>query len=105
MASKPPSRLRRGPDIFLDRILLAHDGHRSRLVCSSVLHGDLFRDLGVVLRSAAATCRQEALSSRKQMGPDARSSPKHGAPCAVAVDEIDKQPATRFPPRGGLDHA
>jgi len=49
VASKPASRLRRRPDVLLGRILLAHDGHRSRLVCSSVLHGDLFRDLGVVL--------------------------------------------------------
>jgi len=55
LVSKPASGLCRWPDLLLDRILLAHDGHRSRLVRSSVLHGDLFRDLGVVLQSGAAT--------------------------------------------------
>ena len=105
VASKPASRLCRRPDVLLDRILLAHDGHRSRLVCSCVLHGDLFRDLGVVLRFVASTSGQEAISWRKQMGPDARPSPNHRGSRAIAVDKIDKQPATRFHPRGGMDHA
>src|SRR5580765_7205469 len=105
VASKTASRLRRRPDVLLGRVLLAHDGHRSRLVCSSVLHGNLFRDLGVVLWSAAATSRQKAITRCKQMGPDARSSPKHGASRTIPVDEIDEQPATRFHSRGGMDHA
>src|SRR4029450_5272255 len=105
VASEPAPRLRLRPDVFLDRILLADDGHRPWLVCPSVLHGDLFRNLGVVLRSAAATCRQEAITRRKQMGPDARSSAKHGGPRAIPVDKINEQPATRFHPRGSVDHA
>ena len=105
LASKPASRLCRRPDVLLGRILLAHDGHRSRLVCSCVLHGDLFRDLGVVLRFVAATSGQEAITCRKQMGPDARPSSNHRGSRAIAVDKIDKQPATCFHPRGGMDHA
>ena len=104
VAPKPASRLRRWPDVLLGRVLLAHDGHRSRLVCPSVLHGDLFRDLGVVLRFVAATSGQEAITCRKQMGPDARPSSNHRGSRAIAVDKIDKQPATCFHPRGGMDN-
>ena len=63
---------------------------------SFVLYGDLFRDLGVVLRFAASTSRQEEISWHWQMGPDARSSPNHGHCLAVAVDKIHKQPPTGF---------
>src|SRR5262245_10441215 len=80
MASKPASRLCRRPDVLLDRILLAHDGDCPWLVCSAVLHGDLFRDLGLVLRSTAATSRQEAITLTRQMEPDARRGSKHSAP-------------------------
>ena len=88
MASKFASRLCRRPDIFLDRILLAHDRHRSWLVCSSVLHGDLFCNLGLVLRSATATSKQEATTRRNQMGPDAHPSPHHRNPHTIAMHAI-----------------
>ena len=59
LASKLASWLRRWPDVFLDRILLAHDGHRSGLVRPGILHGDLLRVVGVVLRPRAATSRKK----------------------------------------------
>src|SRR6478736_5198271 len=104
LASKSASRLCRRPDFLLDRILLAHDGHRSRLVCSCVLHGDLFGDLGVVLRFVPATSGQEAITCRGKMGPDAHPSSNDRGSRAIAVDKIDKQLATCFHPRGGMDH-
>src|SRR4051794_40454107 len=105
VASKPASRLCRRPNVLLDRILVAHDGHRSRVVCPSVLYGDLFRDLGVVLWLAAATRRQGATSWCKQMGSHAHAGSKHGGSSTIAMDKIDEQPSTGFHPRGGLDHA
>ena len=105
VASKPASRLCRRPDVFLDRILVAHHGYRSRMVCPCVLHGDLFRDLGVVLRLAAATRRQGAISWRKQMASNAHAGSKHGCSATIAMDKIDEQPSTGFHPRSGMDHA
>ena len=90
MASESASRLRRRADIFLDRILVAYDRHCPWLVCSRVLHGDLFRDLDVVLRSAATTVEQEALTGRQQVGPNACPGQKRRSAGAVAVDKIDK---------------
>ena len=53
------------------------------------------RDLGVVLRSAAATSRQRSEQPRAN---GIRCWPRLGAqrPGAIAVDKIDKQPATRL---------
>ena len=90
MASESPSRLRRRADIFLGRILLAYDRHCPWLVCSRVLHGHLFRGLDVVLRFAATTIEQEALTDREQMGPDASPRQKRRCAAAIAVDKIDK---------------
>src|SRR3954467_15030526 len=51
VAPQPRSRLRRGPDLFLDGFFVAQNGTGSGLVPASVLHGDVFCPLGVVLWS------------------------------------------------------
>ena len=94
MASEPASGLRRRADIFLDRILLAHDGHRPWLVRSSVLHGNLSCDLGMVLRPCAATTKNKP-RNREQMGSDAGPGSEFRSLGATAMDKFDKQPATR----------
>src|SRR6516165_1904282 len=103
MASEPRSWLRRRADVLLDRILLAHDGHRLGLVRSSVLHGNLSCDLGVVLRLCATTTQSKP-GIRKQMGSDAGPGAERSSPGATAMDKINKQPATRRCPRGGVDN-
>src|SRR5260370_41045167 len=39
------------------------------------------------------------------MGADAFTSPNQCASATVALDKVDKQPATRFTARGRVDHA
>src|SRR4030095_5418958 len=99
MASESASWLRRGADIFLGRILLAYFRRCPWLLCSRVVHGDLFGDLGVVLRSAATTVEQEGLTRREQMGSDAGPGQKRRSAAAIAVDKIDEKYASPFNPR------
>ena len=47
------SRLRRWFGVFLDGLFLAANGDRARLGVGRVLHGDLFRRLELVVRTAA----------------------------------------------------
>src|SRR5262249_43981826 len=90
LASQSSARLRRWIDIFLDRLLLAHDRHGPCLVCSPILYGDLFRALGLVLWSAPATRKKERLKF-DEMGPGPGSGPQQRpSSAAIAMDKIDK---------------
>ena len=104
MAAEPASGLRRRAGVFLDRILLANGCYRSGLVRSSVLHGNLCCDLGVVLRPCAATTQGKP-GNREQMGSDAGPGSELSSPGATAMDKIDKQPATRPSARSDVDNA
>src|SRR5437868_493831 len=55
MATRSRTRLRRRPDVFLDQFFLADNSHRTWLVRTAILHGDLLRVVGRVLCIDATT--------------------------------------------------
>ena len=101
---KPASRLRRRPDVFLDRILLAHDGHRSGWFVLEFYMAIYFAIWGWFCgllrpRAGKSESASQANGSRCLLEPEAQRG-RHNR-----HDKIDQQPATRFHPRGGVDHA
>src|SRR5207244_6348751 len=89
LGSLSPALVRRWAGFFLDRSLLAYNCHRAPLVCSRILHGDLFRALGMVLRFGPTT-RNKRGTAFNQMGPDVSPGRPGQATTAIIMDEIDK---------------
>src|SRR3954452_14830413 len=74
--SQSGARLRHWIDLFLDGSVVAHHGHGPGLVRYAILHGDLFRGVGVVLWIASAATNS-AGKDRHEMGPDVKPSSSH----------------------------